>query len=311
MNAVRGITLLLIQMLITPICAVLMMLAMPLGGARVFALARIWCGSMVRVASLLGIRFNLEYERDPLAARGAPSPQGPAVILSKHSSAWETFFIVQHFPRLVPVVKRELLYVPFFGWGLALCRPIAINRSLRREARSQLQDQGIDRLHQGLWVMIFPEGTRIPFGLRGRYATGGASLAVAAGVPVIALAHDAGYFWRKSIIDKRSGTIQVRISAPMYAAEGETAAMLNARAEQWIEAQIESFGHPPAAYTSKARMALERDGRLDTPRVNVDRTDRSVNAELGAGAERSVSTERGVSAERDVSADRKVSQDAH
>lgn len=247
MNRLRGLALLLIQSVITPVHALLMIVAIPLGGAVVFAIAKRWCSLNVTVGSLLGMRYQLEYE--------APLPDRAAVILSKHSSAWETFFIVRTFPRLVPVAKRELLWVPFFGWGLALCQPIAIDRSARREARSQLDEQGRDRLSRGLWVMIFPEGTRIPPGKRGRYASGGASLAIAAGAPLVAMAHDAGYYWRKPLFDKRAGTIRAVISAPMYPQPGEDATALTRRAEAWIEARIESFGHPPATHTARQRAA--------------------------------------------------------
>ncbi len=251
MTALRGLALFLLQCVTTPICALLMILAIPLGGGVVFALAKLWCGINVRAASLLGMRHVIELE--------GPEPAQAAVILAKHSSAWETFFIVHHFPRLVPVIKRELLKVPFFGWGIALCKPIAIDRSARREARRQLNEQGVARLADGLWVMVFPEGTRIPAGQRGRYASGGASVAMAAGAPVIAVAHDAGFFWRKALLDKRGGTIHVAISAPMYAAPGESATALTRRAEQWIESRIESWGHPPATLTARARAPLSRE----------------------------------------------------
>jgi len=252
MTALRGLALFLVQCVATPVCAVLMIVCIPLGGGVVFALAKTWCGLNVRAASLLGMRHVIEHE--------APEPTQAAVILAKHSSAWETFFIVHHFPRLVPVIKRELLRVPFFGWGLALCRPIAIDRSARREARNQLNEQGKSRLADGLWVMVFPEGTRIPAGQRGRYASGGASLAMAAGAPIVAVAHDAGFFWRKSLFDKRGGTIHVAISAPMYAAPGESSTALTRRAEEWIERRIESWGHPPATLTARARAFQSRGG---------------------------------------------------
>lgn len=251
MTALRGLALFLLQCVTTPVCALLMILAIPLGGGVVFALAKLWCGINVRAASLFGMHHVIEQE--------GPEPTQAAVILAKHSSAWETFFIVHHFPRLVPVIKRELLKVPFFGWGIALCKPIAIDRSARREARRQLNEQGVARLADGLWVMVFPEGTRIPAGQRGRYASGGASVAMAAGAPVIAVAHDAGFFWRKALLDKRGGTIHVAISAPMYAAPGESATALTRRAEQWIESRIESWGHPPAALTARARTPLSRE----------------------------------------------------
>ena len=258
MNALRGAALFLLQLVATPVFALLMVLATPFGGARVFALAQRWCALMVQGARLLGMRYQVEFE-------GNGMPAGPAVILAKHSSSWETFYIVAYFPRLVPVIKRELLRMPFFGWGIGLCQPIALDRSSPREARNELQEQGIDRLKQGLWVMIFPEGTRIPFGYRGRYASGGAGLAIAAGVPVVAMAHDAGHFWRKPVFDKSGGIIRVRISAPMFAAASESAAGLSRRAEEWIERQIEDFGYPPAEATAKPRA---RAGDTSAPGAN-------------------------------------------
>lgn len=252
MNALRGAVILLAQLVLTPLAMTGMFLAMPFGGNTVYGIARLWCISMVRLAALLGLRHTIVHD-------AAGADRAPAVVLCKHSSAWETFFLVSHFPRMVPVAKRELAWVPFFGWGLALTRPILINRSQRREARAQLHEQGADRVRDGLWIMIFPEGTRIPAGYRGRYAAGGAGLAIATGTPVIAVAHDAGHFWRKSFFDKRAGTIQVSISDRLHARPGETAIDLTRRAEAWIEGQIERYGHPPARLTAAAEAALAAD----------------------------------------------------
>lgn len=257
MNALRGITLFLIQCITTPFFAILMILALPLGGKVVLRLAIIWCSLNVDIAALLGMRYQVTWD--------GPLPSNPAVILAKHSSAWETFFLMKAFPPAAIVVKMELLRIPFFGWGLAMCEPIAINRSSPREARSQVQIQGIARLQKGLWVSIFPEGTRTPAGFRGRYASSGAAVALAAGVPVIAVAHDAGYFWKKSLFDKRGGTIQVRVSTSIWPASAdESSTGLTRRVEEWIEAEIERFGHPPAqALVSAKKSSLSSITKSD------------------------------------------------
>lgn len=164
-------------------------------------------------------------------------PQTPCVILSKHQSTWETFFLSGFFEPLSQVVKRELLYVPFFGWAMALLRPIAIDRSNPKAALKQLASQGDERLRQGAWVLVFPEGTRVPVGQMGKFSRGGAALAVNAGLPVLPVAHNAGLFWPKVGWAKYPGTIQVEIGPAMYA-EGEgprAIAELNDRAYAWVE----------------------------------------------------------------------------
>jgi len=253
LNTLRGIGLFFLQCLTTPFFVFLMILSIPLGGSIVFRLAAIWCGLNVDMAAALGMRYHVIWD--------SPLPAGPAVILAKHSSAWETFFLMKAFPRAATVVKKELLSIPFFGWGLAMCEPIAIDRSSPRLARSQVQTQGLASLKKGHWISLFPEGTRTPAGFRGRYASSGAAVALAAGVPVIAVAHDAGFFWKKSLFDKRAGVIQVRVSAPMWPIDSdESSTGFTHRVEAWIEAQIESFGHPPA----QALSSLKKVGSSST-----------------------------------------------
>lgn len=146
------------------------------------------------------------------------------------------------------MVKRELLRVPFFGWGMALLKPIAIDRSNPKAALKQLAKQGDERLKQGAWVLVFPEGTRIPPGQIGKFSRGGTALAVNAGLPVLPIAHNAGEFWPKAGWGKRPGTIQVIIGQPMYA-EGEgprAIAELNERAFHWVrQQQTELRGEEP------------------------------------------------------------------
>lgn len=167
-------------------------------------------------------------------------PQGNAIVMSKHQSTWETLALQVIFPPQVWVMKRELLKVPFFGWGLAMLEPIAIDRRTRGKARQQLIDQGTQRLENGRWVVIFPEGTRIPPGKKGRYALGGASLAHSSGYPVVPMAHNAGEFWSRRKFIKQPGTIQVRIG-PAIESKEKSIEQINSEVEAWIEGQMEEI----------------------------------------------------------------------
>ncbi|TDF83230.1 1-acyl-sn-glycerol-3-phosphate acyltransferase [Pseudomonas sp. H9] len=175
-------------------------------------------------------------------------PKQPCVILSNHQSTWETFFLSAYFSPLSQVLKRELLYVPFFGWAMAMLRPIAIDRDNPKAALKQVASEGDKLLKDGVWVLIFPEGTRVPFGQIGKFSRGGTALAVNAGLPVLPVAHNAGKFWPKQGWGKRAGTIEVVIGAPMYA-EGtgpRAIAELNDRAAAWNEQAQRDMGSLPA-----------------------------------------------------------------
>jgi 1-acyl-sn-glycerol-3-phosphate acyltransferase len=161
-------------------------------------------------------------------------PQEPAIVFSKHQSTWETMALTRIFPPQVWVLKRELLWVPFFGWGLALLQPIAINRGAGRKAVQQIIHTGCQRLATGRWVIVFPEGTRIPPGKKGRYGIGGAVLAEASGAPVVPVAHNAGEYWPRRSFIKRPGTIHMVIG-PVIRSEGKSAQQIRQCAEQWIE----------------------------------------------------------------------------
>jgi 1-acyl-sn-glycerol-3-phosphate acyltransferase len=176
-------------------------------------------------------------------------PPGPAVILAKHQSAWETIGLQQIFPPLCYVLKRELLWIPFLGWGLAAIPTIAINRSAGQNALAQVTEKGRDRLGRGLWVAVFPEGTRVPPGESGRYKPGGAILAKRAGVPAVPVAHNAGEFWRKNAFIKRPGEIVVSIG-PAIATQGVKADEINTRARDWIENEMRRLF--PWHYTREA-----------------------------------------------------------
>lgn len=167
-------------------------------------------------------------------------PKGPCVVLSKHQSAWETISFQLFMPPLSFVLKKELLRIPFFGWGLAMTNPIAIDRAAGREALKTLEEQGMQRLAQGFWVVVFPEGARMPPGQRGKYNVGGAWLAVKAGVPVLPVAHNAGRLWGRNAFIKRAGEVTVVIGPPI-ATIGRKATEVNAEVEAWIERQMASL----------------------------------------------------------------------
>lgn len=185
---------------------------------------------------VLGIRYVIEGLEH--------LPAGPAIILAKHQSAWETIVFLCVFPPVSPVIKQELLKIPFFGWGFSLLNPIAIDRSAGREALKQIVKQGREKLAQGFWVLVFPEGTRVAPGEKGRYGIGGGWLAAETGAPVVPVAHNAGELWPKNAFVKRPGTVTVRVG-PVIESTGRTAAELTRAVEAWIETEMTRL--PPAA----------------------------------------------------------------
>jgi len=170
-------------------------------------------------------------------------PRTSSVVLMKHSSAWETIAQLRIFPRQTWVMKRELAWIPVFGWVLLKLKPIAIDRKGGRTAVRQVLDEGRKRLAEGIWVVIFPEGTRVPAGERRRYGLSGALLAEAAGLPVVPVAHNAGDYWPRRSWLKRRGTIRVVIGPPIPTA-GVDPRLVNERVERWIEATVATLRAP-------------------------------------------------------------------
>jgi len=156
------------------------------------------------------------------------------IVLSKHQSTWETFFIPMYFHDPAAIAKRELLWIPFFGWGLAASKPITINRSSKTSAMQQIIKKGKEYLDAGRWIMVFPEGTRMPVGVVGHYKLGGARLASATGYPVVPVAHNAGIYWPKRKFIKNPGTIRVVIG-PLIESKGKEAEDILNEAKTWIE----------------------------------------------------------------------------
>ena len=233
MTVLRSALFALALIVITPPYALLAIATFPLPRLARYRMIAGWSWIVVRLArALCGIRWRIE-GREHLPAQ-------PAVILSKHQSAWETMAFQNIFPPQSYLLKRELLWIPFFGWGLALMSPIAIDRTRGGAALRALGRRGEERLAQGFWVVVFPEGTRVAPGERRKYQVGGAWLATHCRVPVVPVAHNAGLVWPRNTFLKRPGTITVRIGAPIETA-GRDPETVNQLAEEWIEKQQETL----------------------------------------------------------------------
>lgn len=219
-----------------PIFALLTVLCFPFPFKIRYAIASRW--------ALLNLWWLKRSCRLSYRVSGAEHiPRDTAIIFCKHQSTWETLALQAIFPPQVWVMKRELLWVPFFGWALAMLGSIAIDRKAGRKAIDQLITQGRQRLEDGRWVVVFPEGTRIAPGQRGRYRIGGAVLAEQSGHPIVPVAHNAGEFWPKRGFLKRPGEIQVVIGPPIQT-QGRTAAEILALAETWIETEMARITTP-------------------------------------------------------------------
>ena len=183
---------------------------------------------------LLRVICGLRYEIQGL--ENLP-PSDPIIIMSKHQSAWETISLRGIFrPQQSWVLKKELMQLPFFGWALRFAKSIPIDRAAGRRAIFEVVKQGIERLNEGRYVIIFPEGTRTDPGQRKKYGVGGGVLAERSGVPVIPVAHNAGVFWRRRGVKKYPGTIQV-IIGPAIPSRGKKASQIMREVEDWIEAR--------------------------------------------------------------------------
>lgn len=227
----RSLAFLILQLLWTPVYATFSLFTFPFGALTRY---RIISGLAYSMMWLLRVVCDIRIE-----VRGKENiPSEPCIVLCKHQSAWETFALQTVFPPQVWVLKRELLLLPFFGWGLALTSPIAINRGKAKEAIKQLLEQGKQRLAAGFCVVIFPEGTRMPYGARGKYKIGGALLAESSGALAVPVAHNAGRYWGRNAFLKYPGTITMSIGQPINP-HGLKADEINRQAEAWIEAEME------------------------------------------------------------------------
>lgn len=218
------------QWVFTPIFSVLAILTFPFPPITRNKIISLWAKTSL---CWLRITCNVKFE-----VKGKENiPNKPCVILAKHQSAWETLAFQLIFPPQVYVMKRELLWIPFFGWGLAMTSPIAIDRSAGRKALKQLVSLGKARLAKGLWVVVFPEGTRMAPKTDGKFHIGGAWLASGSEATVLPVAHNAGSHWPKNSFLKNAGTITVSVGEA-FDTKGLKADQVNAKAEVWIKSQM-------------------------------------------------------------------------
>ena len=240
LSALRSIVYLLFQVVVTPCYAVAMVAMAWSPRLWTYSMARSWCGVNLWGARwICGIRWHVDgLENIPADTRAAPH-----IVMSKHSSTWETLSLNQYFPPLAYVAKKELLKIPFFGWGFALASPITIDRKAGTDAMDEIVAQGRERFAQGFWIVFYPEGTRIRAGTRAKYKTGGTRLAIAMDVPVVPVAHNAGYLWPKGLFGKRPGTITMTIGRPI-SPTGKDPSTLMQEVESWIEGEVARLGIP-------------------------------------------------------------------
>jgi 1-acyl-sn-glycerol-3-phosphate acyltransferase len=222
------------QVVTAPVFTLIALLSMPLNPLTRNVLISGWARSMLW---WLRITCNIRHKITGLEN----IPNSPSIILAKHQSAWETLAFQSIFPTQVYVLKRNLLWIPIFGWGLAMSSPIAIDRSAGRDALKKLVTKGKARLNKGFWIVIFPEGTRKAPGERGKYLIGGAWLATHTQTQVVPVAHNAGKFWAKNTFIKKPGIIQIHIGKPIQTAALK-ADVLNHQVEHWIESEMATLG---------------------------------------------------------------------
>jgi 1-acyl-sn-glycerol-3-phosphate acyltransferase len=239
-SALRSLAFLLFQLIVTPFYAAAMLAMFWSPRLWTYRMAASWCAVNLWGARMIcGIRWQVTGQENV----PPDTLQHPHIVMSKHSSTWETLSLTQYFPPLAYVAKKELLSIPFFGWGFALASPITIDRRAGTDAMQQIVTQGRERFAQGFWIAVYPEGTRIPARTRAKYKTGGARLAIAMDVPVVPVAHNAGYLWPKGIFGKRPGTISMTIGPPI-SPTGKDPARLTQEVESWIETEVARLGVP-------------------------------------------------------------------
>ncbi len=214
-------------------------------GDQLYGMAQRWLTLSVDAARvIMGIRYQIQGQENLPVGETSP-----AILLVKHQSTYETFLMPAIMPHpLAYVFKKELLYVPFFGWAIGSLDMIHIDRSQRAKAFAKVVEQGQALLAKGVWVIMFPEGTRIPRGQRGSYKSGGARLAIATGAPVIPVAVTSAKCWPRKAFIKYPGVVDVSIGKPIPS-EGRDADELMREVEEWIEAEMRRLD--PEAYVGQ------------------------------------------------------------
>lgn len=250
---IRSVLHTLVMAVTVPFFGLAIVLSAPFNsGLARYRIARAWLRICVSSGRwLVGIESRIHgLENLPTVGAGASTTEGSAVLLVKHQSTWETFLMPVIMPNdLAYVFKRELVFIPFFGWGIALTDMIQIDRSKRADAFKKMEAQGKRLLSEGRWVIVFPEGTRTPRGQVGTYKTGGTRLACALGAPVVPIAVTSARVWPKGSFIKRPGVVDVSIGAPIPS-QGREPAELMREVQNWIEAEMQRLD--PEAYARTA-----------------------------------------------------------
>ena len=229
--AIRSLMFYIGEVVFTLVCFPIIIIATPLLPPRPRAwLVSVWARLII---PWLRITCNVRHEATGLENL----PDDPGVMLVKHQSAWETIVLQTLTPAQSWVLKRELLWIPIYGWGLWASKPIAIDRSSGRKALETVVSEGKKKIANGRWVVIFPEGTRIPFGQVGKYSAGGAKLAIEANAPVVPIAHDAGKLWPRNSFIKHPGVINLAVGKPIET-NGKSAREVTDEARDWIESTL-------------------------------------------------------------------------
>jgi 1-acyl-sn-glycerol-3-phosphate acyltransferase len=234
MTLLRSLAFFLLQSALTIVWALLSLLTFPFAPITRYRFITLWSRMVIWLArAICGIRYEV------LGLENLPTR--PGIVLSKHQSAWETLAFQVFLPPQIWVIKRSLLLVPFFGWGLAMMNPIAIDRAAGVKALKQTLEQGRKRLAEGFWIVIFPEGHRVPPGHKGTYHVGGAWLATRTGAPVVPIALNSGWVWPRHAFLKHPGKITVSIG-PVIDPAGMKPEELNKTVEDWIESEVARLG---------------------------------------------------------------------
>ena len=240
MTTLRSVLFLVGGVLVTAVFGILV----PAGGLFGFHAAA-WFARTYTSIMLKWVEWSLGITYEVIGWENVPD--FPVILMAKHQSAWETLFMESRFPPQCWIIKKELLWLPFVGWGLMAIRCIAIDRSSGQSAREQIVEQGAKRLAQGMWVSIFPEGTRVAPGKAGRYGIGGALLATRTGTPILPIAHNAGEVWPRYAFRKYAGKVTVVIG-PLIRTEGRDVLSVNNEVQGWIEARMREIS--PERYAS-------------------------------------------------------------
>ncbi len=237
-STLRSIAFALFQLVFTPLYAISVLLLAWLPPVPRYRYITGWCA-----INLWAARWICGIDSRVIGDENVPTT--PHIVACKHSSTWETLFLSFYLPPLAYVAKKELLALPFFGWAFRLASPITIDREAGQDAMVQISAQGRERFAQGFWIILYPEGTRIPVQKRVRYKTGAARLAIDMQVPILPVAHNAGWLWPKGAMGKQPGTITLSIGKPI-APGSMTAAELMLAVETWIEGEVKRLGSPLA-----------------------------------------------------------------